>query len=152
MELKRLPNWRVNLVMYLSNVRNNKAVFDWEEHHCVTFAAGAVFAQTGIDFWAPHRDQVFEGPGDAYKYIRRLGAKTMNDLVARWLEQGDPAYTKFGDIVLVPPPAESMAEYNALGMPYALAVAEPPFYWALSEKGLSSHALPSVNDLIRYKV
>lgn len=49
--MARLPDWEQRLLAWLEQC--DPLPYRWGAHDCCTFAAGAVQAQTGLDFYAP---------------------------------------------------------------------------------------------------
>lgn len=67
--MRRL-DWEPALVGWLQACERRP--FAWGRHDCCSFAAGAVTAQTGIDFYAPFRDG-YRSPTGAMKLLKREG-------------------------------------------------------------------------------
>lgn len=94
--MKRLPNWRARLDATLSEIR--RTPFDWNGHDCATaLAARAVEAITGEDLAAEYRGSFSTRLG-ALRLIRKLGFKTLDELIAGLLPEIPVAMAGVGDI------------------------------------------------------
>lgn len=96
--LKRRPDWRGRLQVYLGTVAREP--FAYGRHDCALFAAGAVEAMTGVDLARGFRGYKTEKGG-----IKKLRAKGFADqfaLLEASLREVHPAFAKVGDVAVVP--------------------------------------------------
>lgn len=102
LQLQRLPDWEARLHDYLA--AHEGAVFEWGVIDCALFAAGAVEAQTGVDFAAPFRGHYSTAIGSA-RALGRYGERTLEATIAARFPATPAPYARRGDLVMV----ESMA-------------------------------------------
>jgi len=99
MHLRRRPDWRVQLAMYLALEQDR--VFSWGKSDCALFAAGAVDAMTGVDLARELRG-TYTSAEQAKDVLRSMGCSTVADLADLHLPRIDrPSHAMPGDIVLI---------------------------------------------------
>lgn len=96
--LTRLPDWEARLHDYLD--AHAGAVFVWGKLDCALFAAGAVAAQTGVDFAAPFRGRYSTAIGSA-RALTRFGEGTLQATIAARFSSMPIGYARRGDLVMV---------------------------------------------------
>lgn len=95
--LTRLPDWEPRLVAYLE--RCDPLPFEWGRHDCCSFAAGAVEAQTGVDFYAPFLGR-YQTQRGAIRALKAQGHADMFGPFDKALgERRAPLLLQRGDIV-----------------------------------------------------
>jgi hypothetical protein len=96
-KLERFPDWLERLSLYLEVRRDER--FEWGEHDCGLFAAGAVKAITGVDVSEPvgaYADKL-----GAAEYLREKGYRTLKGAVTKKLGKPvHPSHCQKGDIIL----------------------------------------------------
>jgi hypothetical protein len=128
--IERQPDWDQRLHDYLASAANRQ--HEWGKHDCMLHCAGAIKAVTGKDLGRGHRGK-YDSAAKAYRYLGRLGFKSIEAFWDDRLPQKLIGFAQRGDIVLDNDgiPAVCMGEY-------ALQVAEnvdglqriPPAQWA----------------------
>lgn len=114
--LKRLAAWLAD---------GAQRPFEIGRHDCALFAAGAVAAQTGVDYAAPFRGRYTTELG-GLRILRRAGYRDHVALAAAHLRQRGPGdRPRPGDLAVIP----------ASGLP-ALGVVQGAYIYALSPTGL----------------
>ncbi|USJ24733.1 DUF6950 family protein [Ensifer adhaerens] len=95
--MTRFDDWYPRLVDYVSRVRS--LPFEYGQHDCALFAAGAVKAMTGKDPAAKLRGKYSTLAG-GLKKLRRLGFANHADFAASILPEviEGPAFGQIGDI------------------------------------------------------
>jgi len=96
-EIHRLPDWPVRLHDYVDRVK--RLQFDWGEHNCATFTAGAVEAMTGVNLAAEYGD--FHTREGALSVLRCRKLKTLADLAALHLPEVAVSRASIGDVVAI---------------------------------------------------
>lgn len=95
--MDRLPDWERRLADFLDMCAG--IPFAWGAHDCCTFAAGAVRAQTGEDFYRPFAGRYSTASG-AMKALRRRGFESLEGPFTQALgEPVGPLLCQRGDIV-----------------------------------------------------
>jgi hypothetical protein len=74
--------------------------YQWGQHDCALFAAGAVEAITGEDFAAEFRG-TYEDEDGARRLLTSLGCEDVGDLASRYLPEIMPAEARRGDVVMI---------------------------------------------------
>jgi hypothetical protein len=129
--LIRKPDWALRLTEFFRESKQLGLKCDWEVTHCGGWAANAVEEMTGHDF-LPQFGEI-TSPLSAHKAILKAGYENLEDAVRRNFPEKPAIYAQRGDLVFI----RATDEVDpSLGMPYALGVADPPFYWALTAKGV----------------
>lgn len=154
--LARREDWPSRFTTFVAESLQEGVVLDWENFNCVSWAADAVEAMTGVDLYEDFRGKS-DSPLSAYVMLRRAGFRTLSDIMASKLPEKALPFVARGDVVLVPvegqwnpymgaaPPRESVsADVTDLvpvdeeGKPLALlaiCIADPPICWNLTENG-----------------
>jgi len=98
MTIKRYPDWRTRLSAYLYEVAHKP--FQWGEHDCALFAAGAVHAMTGEDFAADYRGKYKTLIGGLRK-LRKSGFADHAEMAASLFEECHPSSAHVGDLAAI---------------------------------------------------
>lgn len=109
---------------------------DWEHINCTQFLGQGIEALTGHnpyeeDGWAGK----FTTPLSAAKEIKKRGYNTLDDVIADRFKEIPLAFTWPGDIVLVNTVPWANDETRLI-MPHGVTLAEPPFFYGVSEEGV----------------
>lgn len=96
--MSRLPNWRARLTTHISQSARTPIVPG--THDCALFLAGAVQAQTGIDYALPYRGK-YTTLASGLKLIRRDGFADHIALAEHHLERKPTAFLAPGDGAVV---------------------------------------------------
>jgi hypothetical protein len=112
-EIKRLPNWQSELSDYISSVEYMP--FRWGKNDCVTFAANAVRAMTGVDPIEGYRDYSTEA--ESKIVTARAGYRNHVDGVKEKFKKIPVALAMPGDIAVL--------EKHSLGIVQGMSVFRP---------------------------
>lgn len=93
----RKPDWEARLAAYLEPLRLRP--FEWGEHDCCLFAAGAVLAMTDIDPMPEFRGRYTTAQGAA-RALMKIGAGTLEATVDGKFEAVPASLAQRGDIVM----------------------------------------------------
>jgi hypothetical protein len=93
---ERLPDWEARLADYL--IQWDGASYAYGTADCAKFAAGAIEAQTGVDYYAPFAGQ-YDSATSAAKALRSIGAGTLKKTFDKHLAERAVAFARRGDIV-----------------------------------------------------
>lgn len=96
--MKRLPDWRPRLISYLAQA--NARPFEPGTHDCALFFAGAVEAQTGVDYASPYRGRYTTMLG-GLRVLRKDGFADHIALAAHHFPEVAPAMAWPGDGMVV---------------------------------------------------
>ncbi|WP_323780173.1 DUF6950 family protein [Thalassovita sp.] len=96
--MQRLPDWKPRLVRYLERTAHEP--FKPGQHDCALFFAGAVEAQTGVDYAAPYRGRYTTLRG-GLRVLRKDGFADHIALAAHHLPEIAPAFAWPGDGMVV---------------------------------------------------
>lgn len=142
----RLPNWAERLVKYITWCRDYPGglKFGWDPSNqgtanCLTFAGGAVEAQTGINYYENMAAaEEYNDIAAAKLILNARGFSSVDQLIGSIFEPKKVTHATFGDLIIIPANNEMVPGIELVGMNQAVAVAEPPHYWCISSKfGLS---------------
>lgn len=95
--MKRRPDWNARLHAYVDAVK--RLPFDWGEHNCATFAAGAIEAMTGENLANGYRFKTERG---ALQAMKRAGFDNLADLAAAKLPEIHISQARLGDVAAIP--------------------------------------------------
>ncbi|MCO4316350.1 hypothetical protein M8997_004075 [Phyllobacterium sp. 21LDTY02-6] len=107
---ERYSFWRPALAEYID--ASMQKPFQWSEHDCALFAAGAVEAMTGEDFAAPYRGK-YKSLKGGLGLLKRKGFANHAELAASLLEEIPISLASVGDIAAV---KVSTGGFYALGV------------------------------------
>lgn len=96
--MRRYSFWRTALFDYVHDVARRP--FQWGEHDCALFAAGAVKAMTGEDFAAGYRGR-YKTLRGGLGLLRRKGFVDHADMAASVLEEIHPSRAQVGDVAAI---------------------------------------------------
>jgi hypothetical protein len=153
--IQRLPDWESRLTQFLTECRMERITFDWDNFNCVSFAADAVEAMTGVDLYEPYRD--LDTPLKLIRRVQELGVGSHIEVVSRHFQEKPVVYAHRGDIAVVAAERPDASEGAELAFPNgvdifteALGVFDPPFIWALNDKGVGY--IPQMSALRAFAV
>ena len=92
----RFEDWPVRLAKYIEESRNKP--FQWGEHDCAIFAAGAVKAITGIDPAAEYRGQS-ESARESYAWVKEQDGSLLRIMDSKF-PRHKVAFARRGDICM----------------------------------------------------
>ncbi len=98
MTIKRYLDWRTRLSVYLHEVAHKP--FQWGEHDCALFAAGAVQATTGEDFARDHRGKYKTLMG-GLRRLKKAGFADHAAMAASIFEECHPSSAHVGDLAAI---------------------------------------------------
>jgi hypothetical protein len=152
LQLSRRIDWAPRLTEFILECRHEKVALDWEFMNCANFSCMAVEVQTGVNpYEVVFGDQQIGSPEEMYRIIRKKGFEGMVDLLdSVFPRRQGPLYAQRGDLVLVPIPVAEGEENVRLGMPYSMAIADPPFYWGINADGFGSGDI--LEAVIAYRI
>lgn len=137
----RHPNWNQKLsdFIHLLQVQNNAGQlrFNWnpfEEgtYNCLTFSSKVVELVTGQDIYGSVAESEFyTTPVEAYKVMLKLGFSSLDQLIGSYFKEVACTHAQKGDLLLVP---AKTTDCN--GLDWAVAVCDPPNFWAIATAGL----------------
>lgn len=90
--------WRSALAEYVRKVSTKP--FQWGEHDCALFAAGAVQAMTGEDFASGYRGK-YKTLAGGLRLLKRKGFANHADYAASLFEEIHPSAAQVGDIAAI---------------------------------------------------
>jgi hypothetical protein len=105
---RRAPDWRRKLELYVAAAASRR--FDFGEHDCAMFAAGAVAAMTGADPAAPYRGR-YGTLNEGLELLRAAGFGDHLDMADSLFEEIPVARARPGDLAAV-----AAGEGDALGV------------------------------------
>ena len=94
---RRHRDWESRLVAYLEAASDRPHAYG--RHDCLMFCAAAIEAQTGRDFAEGHRG-AYRSAAGAARYLKRLGFRSIEELLDSVLSERPVAFARRGDIVL----------------------------------------------------
>lgn len=94
--MTRRSTWEADLSAYIASVRSR--AFEYGQHDCGLFAAGAVLAMTGDDPGAPFRGQYSTELGCA-KALKKFGAGDLESTLDSLFERRPIGRLQRGDLV-----------------------------------------------------
>lgn len=108
---------------------------DWGHINCTQFSGSGIEAITGHDpyvegEWEGH----FQDEWEAGKEIRRRGFETLDDVIADLFPEIPLAFVMPGDVVLIK--SAAWDGESRIVMPHGVALADPPFFYAVTPEGL----------------
>lgn len=106
--MKRYSFWRTALADYVHRVAHLS--FQWGEHDCALFAAGAVEVMTGEDIAAPYRGR-YKTMAGGLRAMRKTGHDDHVAYFASLFEEIHPSHATVGDIAVI-----AIDEGEALGV------------------------------------
>lgn len=134
--LPRRLDWGTRMSAFISDTRNTGHQLDWENVHCLSWVFQALYQIVDYDF---NKDVAGEAhtPTEAYAIIRKMGFENLDEAISAYFDEIPVTFAQKGDLLLVKTPLGQ----DGMGMPHALALADPPIYWALDERGLGTGSL-----------
>jgi hypothetical protein len=96
--MKRYSFWRTALFNYAQAVAAKP--FQWGEHDCALFAAGAVQAMTGEDFAAGYRGRYSTLTG-GLRHLRKAGYADHAAMAEALMEEVHPSLAQIGDVAAI---------------------------------------------------
>lgn len=136
-QIERLPDWAERFTNFLLESQQEGLKCDWEFFHCASWVGAGVEALTEVDLYEPIRAFDTSSPTLAYKAMKKAGFDSMEEYLATRLEEKPIVFAQRGDIVLAAagPASDLTVHYSEL-FPAALGLADPPYYWGISELGV----------------
>lgn len=136
----RLDDWTSRWAGFIKDSLDlrHDLVLDWDVINCTQFGGQGIEAITGHN---PYEEggwqEKFTTSKDAVVAIKAEGFTTLDDLIASLFPEIPLAFTWPGDVVLIKaiPWGEASANERKT-MPHGVALADPPFYYAVTEQGL----------------
>lgn len=163
----RRADWLLRWAEFIKDSLDLKKdlALDWSYTTCTSWSGDGIEAITGSNPFDPWRDQ-FSTMLGAAKVIRQSGFNTLDDLIAYMFQEIPLGMAQSGDLVLTPS-LVSVSRWRAdiekdgpentdtntkgntsgdtiepdLVMPSGVALADPPVFWAVTEKGLGKGKL-----------
>jgi hypothetical protein len=96
--MRRYSFWRTALFDYVHAVSARQ--FQWGQHDCALFAAGAVQAMTGEDFASKYRGRYKTLKG-GFGLLKKAGFANHADMAASLLEEVHPSLAQVGDVAAI---------------------------------------------------
>lgn len=125
----RVDDWGHQLSQYIADQREKEAAgelsFDWVSLNCAIFTNGAIKVITGQDFYQPFLD-VTSGIS-AIKTLKGLGFNSMEEYIEANAPERGVVMAQRGDLVL----AQGLSNEGLV-----CGIADPPFFWSVTEQGL----------------
>ena len=136
----RRPDWDARWAEFIHDCLqlSSDLAIDWEYVNCFQFTGMGVEVITGHDPYEPFGEAV-SSPISAAKEIKKWGYNCLDDVFPDMFREIPLAFAQPGDVLLVRPQLWTCAqgeEEASRIMPHAVALADPPFYYAPSERGL----------------
>lgn len=97
-EYKRLPDWLARLSAYIDEVRRRP--FEYGQHDCTLFAAGAVAAMTGEDPAAAYRGK-YASDEAGFALLRAEGTHDHIQRAVEMFPMRHPSTGRTGDLAVV---------------------------------------------------
>ena len=165
-ELTRLPDWSERLTEFLVEAQRSadSMQLDWTALTCALWASDVIEVMTGVNMLEEIGiSGKYEGPVSAARAIKDAGFDNLEDFVMAWFGHKEvaPIFAQRGDLLLVPARGDAVSgklpsgttpiltSHNQEGslsetathgeetMQVALAIADPPFFWAVNPEGLA---------------
>jgi len=95
--MQRFPDWDMRLAAYLEPLRLRP--FEWGDHDCCLFCAGAVEAMTGVDVMGEFRGRYSTALGSA-RALKKIGAGTLEDTLGTKFARVAFPLAHRGDLVM----------------------------------------------------
>ena len=147
-QLVRLWDWRERFVEWLVDAWDKsrrlsygdadpevqKYSFSWDPskgHNCLTLASTSCLVITGVDLHDRFSPIPYTSEVEAYMAMRKLGFKSVDQLLESLFPEVEMDHTLTGDLCVVMTPDES-----GDGLVKACAICDPPFFWAMMPQGL----------------
>lgn len=143
-EVPRRKDWSIRFIEFLKDSMDcaDGLNLDWEYTTCTSFSGEMIEAITGKN---PYED--FMGTNSfttilgAVKTVKAAGFKSLDDIIAALFKEVPVGMAQQGDLVLVKATPYDPDSGDALVaeevMPHGLAVVDPPFFYCVTEAGLS---------------
>lgn len=157
----RRVDWEIRFThfMHESKQLQSDLILDWEHITCTSWVGQGIEEITGMNPYEPF-DGLHKSIAQACRTIRQSGFSNLDDLIAALFGHGEIpiAYATRGDLVLAPivegwcsepqqdgPDDLVSASDATLVMPHGVALADPPFYWAVTPQGLGKGPLSTAH-------
>lgn len=115
--MKRLPDWEKRLAAHVDDAMVRS--FEWGQHDCALFAAGAVDAMCGTAIADEFRGE-YDDLAGANTILALRGWSTLADAARQWCGEAleRPLYGKRGDVVWIPAgiASDPIVEHGCLGI------------------------------------
>lgn len=133
----RFPDWPSRWAEFIHDCQQLQPdlAIDWEYINCLQFAFMGVEVLTGHDPYEAFNQDVVS-PTTAIRAIKKWGYNTLDEGLADMFPEVPLAFAQPGDIVLVNPVDWSNDHLLTQVVPHAVALADPPFYYAPGLGGL----------------
>lgn len=135
----RRKDWATRLTYFMKDSLDlvEDLKLDWSYVTCCSWVCDAIEQMTGHNPYEAFAGR-YDTPLGAAKAIRASGFNTLDELVAYRYKEVPIGLAQWGDLVLVKTLDTFQAEEPDAGlvMPHGLALAEPPFFWCVTEEGL----------------
>jgi len=108
--------------------------FSWDPskgHNCLTLASTSCLIITGVDLHDRFSPVAYTSEVEAYMAMRKLGFKNVDQLLESLFPEIELDHTLTGDLLTVGTPNEAGDQIIR-----AAAIADPPFFWAMTPQGL----------------
>jgi hypothetical protein len=142
----RIDNWTGKWSEFVKDTLDlqRDLILDWGDINCTQFSADGIEAITDHN---PYDEGEWRGKFSsslsAVKVIKRRGFNTLDDVIASLFPEIPLSFVWPGDVVLVksvPWSDETDAADGTLFarevMPHGVALADPPYYYAVTEQGV----------------
>lgn len=134
---ERLPDWTARWAHFIKDGLDLSPdlQLDWENINCTQFSASGIEAITGHN---PYEEEewlgTFTNSIGAALEIRRRGFETLDDVIASLFPEIPLAFVWPGDVVLIS--STPWDEAARVVMPHGVALADPPYFYAVNEAGM----------------
>lgn len=161
----RKPDWEICFTHFMRDSikaqNEHGLILDWEHVTCTSWVGQAIEEITGMNPYAPF-DGLHKSIAQACRTIKIAGFSNLDDLISALFGHNEIplGYVTKGDLVLAPTPNgwcvapqqdgpdDLVTRQEAtLVMPHAVALADPPFYWAIGFNGLGRGKLADVSKV-----
>lgn len=155
----RFFDWTIRWVEFMKDSKDlsKELSLEWDGVTCGSWAGDGVEAITGVDPYEEFRD-AFTSPMGAAKAIMKAGYKNIVELMDDRFQKIPVGMAQSGDLLLLPLAhwtadlqTESASQEIQAVMNMAIGLADPPFYWAVSNEGLGYGDLYS-DGILAYRV
>lgn len=137
--LPRRFDWTTRWVEFM---QDSKAIasdlkLDWHNLNCLEWCCMWIEECTGQNPYDEVKEEASSLLGAA-SAIKNRGFQSLDQLIGSYLPSSPVGMLQQGDMVMVKTPPEWGAEDGALAhlMPHGCALADPPFYWCVTQEGL----------------
>jgi hypothetical protein len=139
-EVLKLPDWAKKLSAVLMQYQqlqgSGKLEFDWETNNCSTFVDDCVSAMTSQQFYEPFKSVTTRL--EAARKLKDLGFGSLEEYTDTCAPtRPSVVFAQRGDVVLL----QGLSEDGLV-----VGLADPPFYWAMGEEGLTKGSLYPSSD------